>query len=72
MAYKFNPLTGLLDLTSRPATGESLGTGEDVYADTDAGVLQFKSLLAGLGIVLTSDATTITIATGGAYYPGGW
>ena len=44
----------------------SLGTGEDVYKQETSGALQFRSVLAGSGITLTTGANEITIATSGA------
>lgn len=44
----------------------SLGTGEDVYKQETSGTLQFRSILAGAGITLTTGTNEITIATSGA------
>jgi hypothetical protein len=44
----------------------SLGTGEDVYKQETSGALQFRSILAGSGITLTTGTNEITIATSGA------
>lgn len=44
----------------------SLGSGEDVYKQETSGALQFRSVLAGAGITLTTGANEITIATSGA------
>lgn len=47
-------------------TASNLGTGEGVFAALVAGDFQFKSLVAGTGITLSSTATEITITnTGG-------
>lgn len=44
----------------------SLGSGEDVYKQETSGTLQFRSILAGSGITLTTGSNEITIATSGA------
>ena len=47
--------------------GTSLGAGEVVYAGKSGTTLQFKSLVAGTNVSLSSDGNEITInATGGA------
>lgn len=47
-------------------TGTNLGTGTGVYSDVAGDALEFKTLKGGSGVVLTDDATSITItATGG-------
>ena len=47
-------------------TASNLGTGAGVFASKVAADLQFKSLVAGTNVSITSDATSVTIsATGG-------
>lgn len=43
-------------------TFANLGTGEGVFAQNNAGSLEFKSLAGGYGITLSSTGTEITIA----------
>ena len=68
----FSTYTG----TTAPATFASkndaitgatnVGTGEGLYTGTTANELQVKSLVAGIDVILSSDANSITInATGG-------
>jgi len=53
-------------LVSLPIEGENLGTGEGLYSGKDESTLQFKSLVAGTNVSLTSTANQITInSTGG-------
>ena len=47
-------------------SGTSLGTGSGVFKQEVSGALQFRSVLAGSGITLTTGANEITIATSGA------
>jgi hypothetical protein len=47
-------------------SGTSLGTGSGVFKQEVSGALQFRSLLAGAGITLTTGTNEITIATSGA------
>lgn len=48
-------------------TASSLGSGEAVFAQKSGVDLQFKSLVAGTNVTLTSDGTSITInASGGS------
>ena len=42
----------------------NIGTGSGIYAGRNDTVLQFKSLVAGNGVTLTSDASTVTINAG--------
>lgn len=47
-------------------TASNLGTGAGVFASKVAADLQFKSLVAGANVSITSNATTVTVsATGG-------
>jgi len=55
-------------LTDKPALGEAntasnLGTGEGVFANKDNLDLELKSLVAGDGVQLSSDANEITISS---------
>jgi hypothetical protein len=54
-----------LIIESLMATGQNLGTGVGVYASTSGSTLQFKSLIAGPGITITSSSSEITISAGG-------
>jgi hypothetical protein len=64
--YKSNPIvqiiaganTGMSGVTS----ASNLGAGAGVFSSKVGNDLQFKSLVAGANIGITSDATTITIA----------
>lgn len=59
--------------TNTPS-GINLGTGASIYKETTAGSMQFKTLLPGLGINLSTDASTITFtasAGGGTSTPSG-
>ena len=47
-------------------TASNLGVGEDVFAQKTGTTLEFKSLVAGTNVTLTSDANTITIDGGGS------
>jgi hypothetical protein len=47
-------------------SGTSLGTGSGVFKQEVSGALQFRSVLAGSGITLTTGTNEITIATSGA------
>ena len=52
-------------------TASNLGAGEGVFSSKSGVDLQFKSLVAGTGIVLSSDASEITIDStggGGGFY----
>jgi hypothetical protein len=59
-------------------TASNLGTGQGVWVSKTEVNLNFKSLKAGSGVTLSSNATEITInSTGGggggnAYFPSGW
>lgn len=44
--------------------GANIGSGVGVYAGRNDTNLQFKSLVAGNGVTLTSDASTVTITAG--------
>lgn len=70
---QYNSTTGKfenqeLSLTSTGfiTSATSLGSGEDVFKQESSGALQFRSVLAGAGITLTTGANEITIATSGA------
>jgi len=53
-------------LTSVPVNGENLGTGgEGIYAGKLDSDLQFKSLVAGSNVTLTSTGSSITIDAAG-------
>jgi len=53
-------------LTSVPVVGENLGVGEGVYSGKVDDALQFKTLIAGSNITLSSTANQLTInASGG-------
>jgi len=43
----------------------NIGTGEGIFESNSGGILQFKSLVAGAGITLTSGATEIEISSTG-------
>jgi ethanolamine utilization microcompartment shell protein EutS len=70
----FNSLAGGLGISvSAPAsnvvtvastlTGQSIATGLPIYAGQVGASLQFKGLLAGVGITLSSSATDVTITS---------
>ena len=51
--------------SSLVTTGSNLGTGHQVFSGSVTGSLQFKSIKAGNNVTVTSDATSITIASTG-------
>jgi len=52
-------------LTTLPIDGENLGSGQGVYASKDESTLQFKSLVAGSNVTLTSTSNHVTINAAG-------
>lgn len=57
------------DFNNKISTASNLGAGTGIYTSTTGTVLNFKSLISGNGVQITSDANTITIssnASGGA------
>lgn len=46
--------------------GSNLGTGEGVFAQLNGSLLEYKSLVGGTGVSITSTATEITIDASGA------
>lgn len=68
---RVDPLTNRLLVTAVGGGGgistiSNLGTGEGVFAQINSGDAQFKSLVAGTNVTITSDADEITInSTGG-------
>ena len=54
---------------SNPITADNKGLGVGVYADKVGMSLEFKSLIAGSGITLSTDSDTITLSavTGGLF-----
>lgn len=53
-------------LTTLPVSGQNLGSGEGLYAGVNDNTLQFKSLVAGSNVSITSTSTQVTVnaATG--------
>ena len=56
--FNFNDLDGR---TPEATTVINLGSGEGLYASKNDAELQFKSLVAGNNVTLTSDATSLTV-----------
>lgn len=63
---KFENQALSLAATGFVTAGSSLGTGEDLFKQKQAGTLEFRSILAGAGITLITGTNEITIATSGA------
>ena len=42
-------------------SGQNIGAGEGIFAQKSGTALQFKTLIAGTGVTLTSDSNSITI-----------
>lgn len=57
-SYTINAVGGVAGEVN---TGLSLGGDEDIFAQKNGVVLEFKGLTAGPGIVLSSDANSVTI-----------
>lgn len=51
--------------TGEANTGANLGAGTGVFAQMSGDVLQFKSIVQGTGMSITSDANTITLSSTG-------
>jgi len=60
--YNFNQIS-----LQNVSDGANLGNGVAVLASKISGVLNFKTLVAGNNTTITSNATTITISTGGGF-----
>jgi hypothetical protein len=64
-----------INLVGNTTTGQNLGSGAQIFSGKNNGNnLQFKSLSAGTGIVMTSQANTVTICSlggGGGSITGG-
>jgi hypothetical protein len=50
------------DAAARGVTASNLGTGTGLYSDKIENDLQFKSLIAGENVTITSDGQTVTIS----------
>lgn len=61
---KVNANFSLLD-TQDTTAASNVGAGEGVFAQKSGSTLQFKSLIAGSNISLSSDGTSITITGAG-------
>lgn len=62
LCFVFNPLSGTLDLVDRSVTNaNNVGDGDGVFKGLNDTILDFKSIVAGSDISLSSDADTLTM-----------
>lgn len=72
LIYVYNGTSWAASPNGEANTGGNLGSGQGVYASKSGVQLNFKSLVAGSNVSLSSDANTVTIAaSGGTGSPGG-
>lgn len=60
--------TGLTSGGGEVNTASNIGAGTGVFAQKTGVVLEFKSLVAGAGVTITSDPDEVTIAAGGSSF----
>jgi hypothetical protein len=60
-----NTTTIAITSSGEPNTASNLGAGTGIFAQKSGVDLQFKSLVAGSGISITSNGTTITLTSSG-------
>jgi hypothetical protein len=53
-------------INAKISSGSNVGGGTGIFAQASAGVMQFKTLISGTGISITSTSNTITINGGDA------